>query len=85
MLVNQVVESSSGRALFDRVLEEIFSGPDSEKLRKNFARVVTNGGPTMLSGKDKDLSNRLRNRFPDIIKTPNYCHLTKFLEITRQC
>ena len=72
--VLEMGSSAKGEVLYGKINQLIFSGPFVDKIKQNFMGICSDHASNMISGGEKGLSNRLRQDFPYIFVTHDYCH-----------
>ena len=68
-------ESSTGETFYEKITQLIFTGPSQNKLRRNFMGICADHGSNMISSRDAGVCNRLKQEFPYIFVTHDYCHV----------
>ena len=72
LALNEIGKSYTGEALF-AIVENIFDGSKSDLLKRNLVGVCTDEGSNM-SGSEKGLASRLKDKYPQIIVANDFSH-----------
>ena len=72
--LEEIKNNSTGESLFG-ILESIFNHSKHILLQKNLIGTSTDGGSNMYSSVNKGLTNRIQNKYPQVVRTKDLCRL----------